>query len=230
MFEVKITHQVIIHENKVNIWQKMANRVLKDFPEYVLGQEDFEKEVDWNKVFGRCAPLHIEIGSGKGTFIVNQSKAFPEINFLGIEWANKYYRAAVDRIGRWAIPNARMLRTDAATWIQEHVGDETVSQYHIYFPDPWPKARHNKRRLICPANIEEFYRTLKKDGIINIATDHKDYFDWMLDAFSGFMDRFEEIEFIRGAGAKDGEMVGTNFERKYIVEGRKIYTLALRKK
>ena len=123
-----------------------------------------------------------------------------------------------------------MLRTDAAVWIPEHVANEIVSQYHIYFPDPWPKARHNKRRLICPVNIDQFYRTLKKDGIINIATDHKDYFEWMLDAFSGFLDKFEKIEFIRGAGAKDGEMVGTNFERKYIIEGRETYTLALRKK
>lgn len=208
----------------------MANRVLKEFPEYVLGHKDFEGFVDWEKVFGRKSPIHIEIGSGKGTFIVNESKAFPEINFLGIEWANKYCRAAVDRVGRWAIENVRMMRTDAAVWMSEHVADETIAQYHIYFPDPWHKARHNKRRLICPPNIEQFYRTLEPNGIINIATDHQEYFEWMQEAFSGFMDRFEEIEFIRGAAARDGEMVGTNFERKYIVEGRDTYTLAVHKR
>ena len=82
--------------------------------------------VDFDAVFGRKAPLHIEIGSGRGTFLVSQAKAFPEINFIGIEWANRYYRYSADRVARWDLRNARMVRDDAAAFIAEHVGDQSV--------------------------------------------------------------------------------------------------------
>lgn len=208
----------------------MANRVFKDFPELMLGHDEYENLVDFDEVFGRKAPLHIEIGAGKGTFIFNQAKAFPEINFLGIEWANKYCRYAADRLGRWGIPNVRMMRTDAACYITEHVPDSSIECYHIYFPDPWHKKRHNKRRLICDENVKQFYRTLAPNGILNIATDHQEYYNWMCKVFSGFTDIFDKVDFVIGAGAREGEMVGTNFERKYILEGRQTYTIALQKK
>ena len=208
----------------------MTNSEPTEVQNVVLEPDRYEKNADFDQIFGRSAPLHIEIGSGKGTFLVSQAGAFPEINFLGMEWASRYYRYAVDRFERWSLGNVRMMRTDAAWYIAEHVADACVDQYHLYFPDPWHKKRHNKRRLICDENMEQFLRTMKAGAVINIATDHQDYHEWMKDVFSRFEDRLEYIPFIRAAGAKDGEMVGTNFERKYIVQGRSVYTIAVKKK
>ncbi len=208
----------------------MTARKLKDYPDISLTPQGLEGKIDFNDIFSQPQPVHIEIGSGKGTFLVNQAEAQPEINFLGIEWANKYCRHAVDRIGRWGLGNVRLIRTDAAEFIAEHVGDGSVDCFHVYFPDPWPKKRHHKRRFICEKNIAELLRCLVPDGIINIATDHADYFEQIEGVITSAADQLEKIDFIKPAGAGEDEWAGTNFERKYIKEGREIYTIAAKKK
>jgi len=202
---------------------------LKDYPDIAINLDSLSEPADFNQVFGRSAPLHLEIGSGKGTFLVSQAKAQPQINFLGIEWARKYYRYAVDRIGRWGLTNVKLIRTDAKDFIIRYVPDECVIFYHIYYPDPWPKKRHHKRRFICQENIEHFLRTLKPAGKIQIATDHADYFQWAKDAFADFRDQLKEIEFTPPVGAEESETVGTNYDRKYIKENRDVFTLAFEK-
>ncbi|OXU15421.1 tRNA (guanosine(46)-N7)-methyltransferase TrmB [Sedimentisphaera salicampi] len=199
---------------------------------FIIKPEDYEGFIDFSgDVFASSGPLHIEIGSGKGTFLVHQASAEPEVNFIGIEWARKYYRYAADRMRRWGLTNVRMLQTDAAVFIRGHIADQSVDCYHIYFPDPWPKAKHNKRRFISEKNLPELIRTLKPGGIINAATDHDDYYEQICRVlFESGKDDFEEIEFIKPAGAEEGEKTGTNFERKYIPEGRITKTAAVRKK
>jgi tRNA (guanine-N7-)-methyltransferase len=204
-------------------------RILQDYPGISLKAEDLDGKIDFVRIFGRPGPVHIEIGSGKGTFLLGQATAQPGDNFLGIEWARKYYRYAVDRIGRWGLTNVRIIRTDAATFLADSVLDDSVDCFHIYFPDPWPKKRHHKRRFICPANTEHLIRCLKSDGRLLIATDHADYFEQIKKVLAATSDVFEEIDFIKPAGAESGEWTGTNFERKYIKDQRQIYTIAVRK-
>jgi tRNA (guanine-N7-)-methyltransferase len=206
------------------------SRTLKNYPEISLKPEDFNGKLDLFQIFGRHGEVHIEVGSGKGTFLLNQARAQPSDNFLGIEWAGRYYRYAVDRLGRWGVTNVRMIRTDAAGFIAESVPDGCVDCFHIYFPDPWPKKRHHKRRFICPSNLEHLIRCLKTAGQIRIATDHTDYFEQIRKVIAAESDRLEEIDFMRPVGAESGEWAGTNFERKYIRDQRSIYTLALQKK
>lgn len=203
-------------------------RIIKDYPEISLDQETLDGHVDFEVLFGRKASVHIEIGSGKGTFLVSEAEAYPDNNYLGIEWANRYYKFAVDRIGRKELGNVRIIRTDASFFFAEHVPESSVSWFHIYFPDPWPKARHNKRRLICTENVEHIIKCLEPGGVINLATDHADYFEQMEEVMNAEFQKgsLKQIPFTRAAGAKEGETVGTNFERKYIVEGRKINTIA----
>jgi tRNA (guanine-N7-)-methyltransferase len=203
---------------------------LKEYPGVALNPEDFAGPLDFAQIFGRSSPVAIEIGSGKGTFLVDQARAQPQVSFVGIEWARKYYRHAVDRVGRWGLTNVRLLRADAATFLRDFVPDGSVDCFHIYFPDPWPKKRHHKRRLLQVANVEILLRCLKPGGEIRIATDHKDYFDQIRQVMAGFSDRLQEIEFPRPAGARDNELTGTNYERKYVKTNRPIYTLALRKR
>lgn len=209
----------------------MPRRVIKDYQNISLRPENITGMIDFDDIFGRNADVHIEVGSGKGTFLVNAAQAYPEINFLGIEWANKFYKLAVDRIGRWGIGNVRIIRTDVATFLPENIPDASVSWFHIYYPDPWPKARHHKRRFISHANTAQILRCLKTGGIINIATDHDGYFEQIAEVLAAAVNNrtVEIVDFTRTPGAREGEMVGTNYERKYIVEGRKSYTIAAKK-
>lgn len=204
-------------------------RILKDYPGVSLRPEDLDGTIDVVQVFGRPGPVHVEVGAGKGAFLLGQAKARPDDNFLGIERARKYYRYTVDRIGRWGLTNVRIIRTDAAGFIAGFVPDDSVDYFHVYFPDPWPKKRHHKRRFLCPANLEHLIRCLKTGGQLRIATDHADYFEQIKAVVAARSDKLEEIDFLKPAGAETGEWVGTNFERKYLKDQRPIYTLAARK-
>jgi tRNA (guanine-N7-)-methyltransferase len=204
-------------------------RILKEYPSVSLNPEDLDGKIDFVRIFGRAGPVHIEIGTGKGTFLLNQAGAQPGDNFLGIEWARKYYRYAVDRIGRWGLTNVRIIRTDAATFLADFIPDNSVECFHIYFPDPWPKKRHHKRRFICPANLEHLLRCLKTGGQLKIATDHTDYFEQIKTVLTSRNEKLQEIDFLPTAGAEASEWVGTNFERKYLKDQRPIYTLAVKK-
>jgi tRNA (guanine-N7-)-methyltransferase len=205
-------------------------RELKEYAEVALSAEDLGDRLDFVQIFGRAGPVHIEIGSGKGTFLVAQARAQPEVSFLGIEWARKFYRHAVDRIGRWGLRNVRLVRADAAAFLRDLVPPESVDCFHIYFPDPWPKKRHHKRRLLQSSNLEVVVRCLKPGGEIRIATDHADYFEQIRQVTSAYGDTLEEIEFERPAGAREGELTGTNYERKYVRQSRPIHTAAFRKR
>lgn len=209
----------------------MAKRAFKAFPNISIKPENIDGMLDFEDLFGRSLPVEIEVGTGKGTFLLAEAQALPEKNFLGIEWANKYYKSAVDRLGRWNIQNVRIIRTDAADFIAGHVPDNSVQTLHLYFPDPWPKKKHHKRRFFCDDNMVQLLRILEPQGTINIATDHAGYFEQMTDVSGRAIeqDLVKIIEFRRPAAAKNGELVGTNYERKYIKQGRKTYTLALQK-
>ena len=204
-------------------------RILKNYPLVALRDEDLDGKIDFARSFGRRGPVHIEIGSGKAAFLLNQAMAQPDVNFLGIERAGRYYRYAVDRIGRWSLSNVRIIRTDAAHFLANFVPDSSVECFHIYFPDPWPKKRHHKRRFFCSANLEQLLRCLKPGGSLRIATDHAGYFEQIQEVLADQAGRIEEIGFLPTAGAEVGEWVGTNFERKYLREQRPIYTIAVRK-
>jgi len=205
-------------------------RTLREYRSIVLQPEDLPTSGDLAGVFGRAGSFHIEIGSGKGTFLVQEAKSHPEVNYLGIEWANKFYRYAADRLGRWGLANVRIIRADAAAFLREYVPAGSVDCFHIYFPDPWPKKRHHKRRFVQKDNMEMLIARLRPDGRIQLTTDHAEYFAQMRQVTSELRDELEEVEFVRPGGAADGELTGTNYERKYIKDRRTIHALAFRKK
>ncbi len=203
---------------------------LNEYASVALKSEDLVGKIDLAHIFGRPGSVHIEIGTGKGTFLLHAARAQPEVNFLGVEWARRFYLHAVDRIGRWHLTNVRIIRTDAAAFLADLVPAESVACLHIYFPDPWPKKRHHKRRLVQQANMPALVRCLEPGGHLRLATDHTEYFEQMKAVTSAWRDELEPTEFVRPAGADEGEMTGTNYERKYIKDKRTIYTLALRRR
>lgn len=174
--------------------------------------------------------MDLEIGSGKGTFLVQQAVEEPDIDFLGIEWAKGFWRHAADRARRHDIANVRLLWADATVFVRNYVADQTFRRVHIYFPDPWPKKRHHKRRSVQAPFLMELHRVLQDGGEVRLATDHHEYFDWMQDHANQVADHFERRPFERPDSAGEGELVGTNFERKYRREGRPFNAMILAKR
>ena len=178
----------------------------------------------------RALPIELEIGSGKGTFLVQQAQRTPEVNYLGIEWAREYWRYAADRIRRHQLTAVRMLHADAAEFVHWHCPDALFRQVHVYFPDPWPKKRHHKRRFVQESNLRRLHRVIEPGGFVRIVTDHDAYFAWIEQHVEAVGDLFDRLPFERPISAAEGEIVGTNFERKYRREGRPFHGLTLSKR
>jgi tRNA (guanine-N7-)-methyltransferase len=192
-----------------------------------LDVETLPRPINWAELFGNSNPVEMEIGMGKGTFLVEQARAHPETNFFGIEYARWFWRYASDRLRRNGCANARTVRAEASYFLHEFVTDASISVLHIYFPDPWPKKRHHKRRLIQAPFMREIVRVLAPRGRLQVVTDHKDYFEQIETVIRE--SEMKVVDYNRPGGAADGEFVGTNFERKYKREGRPFYAIAAAK-
>ncbi len=175
-------------------------------------------------------PLDLEIGSGKGTFLVQEALRTPAVNHIGIEWARAYWRHAADRCRRRGLRNVRLVQVEAAMFVRCYVADAVFRQVHVYFPDPWPKTRHHKRRLIQEPFLRQLHRILEPAGLVRLATDHDLYFSWMQGHAARTHHLFEMLPFAPLESAGDDELVGTNFERKYRRQGRPFYAMLLRKR
>ena len=191
-----------------------------------LDVETLPRPLDWKQVFGNDHPVELEIGTGKGTFLTDRAKARPDVNFFGVEWANWFYRYASDRLRRNGCFNARMVRAEAGYFLAEFVADRSVSVLHVYFPDPWPKKRHHKRRLVQEPFLRQAERILAPGGRVQIVTDHEGYFEENIEPVLKSSQHLSIIDYNRPGSAAEGEFVGTNFERKYRREGRPFYALA----
>ena len=189
-----------------------------------LDVETLPRPLNWAELYGRVAPVELEIGMGKGTFLTDQARARPDINFFGIEWARWYWRYASDRLRRNQCFNARTVRAEAGYFLSEFVPAASLSVLHIYFPDPWPKARHHKRRLVQPPFLRQAERVLIPGGHLRIVTDHAEYFEQIQAVVKA--SNLTVIDYTRPGSAPEGEFVGTNFERKYRREGRPFHALA----
>src|SRR5436189_4541393 len=189
-----------------------------------LEVDSLPRPIVWRDLYGNEHPVELEIGMGKGTFLTEQAKARPDVNFFGIEWANWFWRYASDRLRRNGCTNARTVRAEATYFLSEFVPPESISVLHIYFPDPWPKKRHHKRRLIQEKFMPLVQRILKPAGRLQIVTDHADYFEQIEPVVRA--SQLQIVDYNRPGSASEGEFVGTNFERKYKREGRPFYAIA----
>ena len=185
-----------------------------------LNPEVGVEQLDWRRVFGREGRVEVEIGIGKGRFLLACATARPEVLHLGIEWSNEYLRVVETRAERGNLDNVRFVRADASDLVRRAIPEGSVSTYYIFYPDPWPKKRHHKRRFLQTANVDALARTLVPSGWLHVATDHDDYWsviEPLLDTHAAFARQpvFGGPEFPLPV---DGAL--TNFEAKYEVQGR----------
>lgn len=178
--------------------------------------------------FDAPLPVELEIGCGKGGFLLHRARATPGVGFVGIEWANKIYEYAADRMARWGLSNVRILRTDARAFVMRHLAPACLSALHLYHPDPWPKKRHHKRRLVQDDFAAAAVRALLPGAEWLVQSDHQEYFD-QIRAVLGRAVGLVEISWDEAQCKAAEDWSGTNFEVKYTREGRAIYRAAYRR-
>ena len=207
--------------------------------------------------------FEVEIGCGKGTFLLETARACPEVNFLGIEWAREFYLYTADRVRRAQLSNVRMMRTDAGDFLRWRCIDAIVDVIHLYFSDPWPKRKHHKNRVVQHRFLAEAWRVLAPGGQLRIVTDHDELWAWDQEHFAVWTDAavyaawsagsvvakpehqgiptaalprlgagmapFAVAAFTPPSWVGEGEVVGTNYERKFSSEAKPPHSVVLRK-
>ena len=143
-------------------------------------QEPEQKKGKWAEVFGNDHPIHIEVGMGKGQFIIEMAKRNPEINYIGIEKYSTVLVRAVEKLEDFEQNNLRLIRMDAEN-IEEVFDKDEVDRIYLNFSDPWPKDRHAKRRLTSTRFLERYNNILTPEGRVMFKTDNKDLFDFSLE-------------------------------------------------
>jgi tRNA (guanine-N7-)-methyltransferase len=195
----------------------------------LLPAEQVAETVDFGRIFGNDRPVEVEIGSGKGGFLVEAAQARPQHNFLGIEHIEKFAMYIADRAARHGLGNVRVLSVDAGHLFVHRVPPASVDVLHIYHPDPWPKKRHHKRRLFQPTFVEAAIRALKLGGLWYIQTDHAEYFE-VVKAVMLDRPQLEPIDFAGQEATAGAPVLQTNFAVRYGQGGESIYQLAFRRK
>ena len=138
--------------------------------------DDLPAAFDAAGLFGRTAPLEVEVGSGKGLFLAGAARAHPERDYLGIEVAQKYARYAAAKLARQKATNALMIRGDGLALFRQWFPPASLSAVHVYFPDPWWKKRHKKRRVLNEDFLRDVERTLVAGGRLHFWTDVEEYY------------------------------------------------------
>ena len=146
-----------------------------------MGVDYQEQMLDMKTLFGREAPVVLEIGFGMGKSLVEMAKNAPEKNFLGIEVHTPGVGACLADAGEAGITNLRILNHDAVEVLEYMIPEQSLATFQLYFPDPWHKARHHKRRIVQPAFIENMRHKLVIGGVIHMATDWENYAEYMLE-------------------------------------------------
>ena len=149
-----------------------------------VGAEVGDTLLDTTAWFGRQAPLVLEIGSGTGTATAAMAKAEPHVNLLAVEVYRPGLAQLLQQIERDDIPNVRVLRGDAVEVLENMVAPASLTGVRVFFPDPWPKARHHKRRLLQASTFALIASRLRPGGVLHVATDHAEYAEWIAEVGS----------------------------------------------
>ncbi|WP_096224708.1 tRNA (guanosine(46)-N7)-methyltransferase TrmB [Geobacillus sp. FJAT-46040] len=190
------------------------------YPQYVIPDPE-TKRGRWRELFGHDQPLHVEIGTGKGKFITEMAKLHPDVNFIGIELYPSVLVSALDKLIESGLANVKLLNANAKD-LTAFFADGEVSRIYLNFSDPWPKKRHEKRRLTYRDFLALYDRILAEDGDIHLKTDNQSFFEYSLVSLSqyGFVLASVQLD-LHQSGMTDNVM--TEYEEKFSAKGNRIY-------
>lgn len=195
---------------------------------YVI-QTPEEKKANWAEVFGNRNPVYIEVGMGKGKFLMELAQKNPDINYVGVERYSTVLLKAIRKQERLKLPNLCFLREDAEKLADIFEKGE-VWKIYLNFSDPWPKDRHAKRRLTSPRFMAVYDRILKSDGIVEFKTDNRDLFEYSLQSIpeAGWDVEWYTFDLHHSDYAEENVM--TEYEAKFFAQGKSICKLAASRK
>lgn len=192
-------------------------------------EEEKYDPVIFSEFFGSDQPVEFEIGCGKGKFLVARAIANPGINFLGIDRVSKFMNIGKTRAQKRVLPNIRFLRAEAKAFLTGAVAPLSVSIFHLYFPDPWPKRRHQPRRVFTAELLRLLHARLAPGGLVEIATDDKEYFDAMKKTIAATAELWENVREAVNERILD-PLNKTSYEIKWAAQGRSLYYTELKKR
>lgn len=183
-----------------------------------------ELPVPWDcaALFGRTAPLEVEMGCGKGLFLQNAAAAAPERDFLGVEVSHKYARFTAARLARRGLANAVAVDGDGLRMFREVLADRCAAAVHVYFPDPWWKARHHKRRVLNEPFLADVVRVLSPGGRLHFWTDVREYYDATLELIAAKTPLAGPLPVAEKTAEHDLDF-RTHFERRTRLHGEAVY-------
>lgn len=187
-------------------------------------------ELSTTTIFGRNAPLIVEIGFGMGEATAAIAQSLSDKNFIGIEVHTPGVGALLKLIGENNIGNLRIVQHDAVEVLKNMIPDDALAGFHIFFPDPWPKKRHHKRRLIQPEFVTLLARKLRRGGYLHLATDWEDYAHHMLEVLGREPALTNTPDAVDGFAPRPDYRGTSSFERKGLAKGHSVWDLVFIKK
>ncbi len=189
--------------------------------EFVVHEPEMMKG-KWREAFGNDHPVYVEIGMGKGRFLMDMARLYPEINFIGIEKYSSVLLRAVQKLEEEELPNVRLIRMDAED-LENVFAQGELDRIYLNFSDPWPKDRHAKRRLESRQFLARYDQIMKKDGTIEFKTDNRALFDFALEEVEAAGWTLKEKTFDLHADARLNEgNVMTEYEERFSAQGNPI--------
>lgn len=186
---------------------------------------DYFRRLKPRDLFPDAPPFEVDLGCGDGSFLLELAQQNPDRNFLGVERLLGRVRKVCRRAHNRQLPNLKVLRLEARYTVEWLLPPSSVSRLHLLFPDPWPKARHHKRRLVQQDFLGALEKILVPGGEFLFKTDHEDYFQWAVEEIESF-GRLEVIDWPEGAFPYPP----TDFEAQWLAQGREVYRLRAGKK
>ena len=195
------------------------------FFELKVGKEQI---LNFQEIFGNDNPVHLEIGSGRGEFLLHKSVQHPGVNFLAIEFKEKRIKTIIRHLDLKINKNVRVIKLFVDEKVTDYVPKESFQIIYIIHPDPWPKRKHHKNRIIQHHFIDVLWKILKPEGIIQLSTDNEEYANWIIQHFRERKDfkSFYKVGFSR---EPEEEHFETYFEKKKREEGFEPFFLKFRK-
>ncbi len=193
-----------------------------DLRPWFIAVHDLPDEIQWSEFWGNDQPVELDVGCGRGLFLFNASLNNPQTNYLGLELDFKEGRRSAKRLKKRKATNARVAGGDAAIALRKHIPPATVDAVHVYFPDPWWRKKHRRRRIFTDTFVDLCSRVLKPGGHLHSWTDVPDYFE----IIQALMEHHEDFESLPPPDERPPEHdmdYQTSFERKKRKEGFPIY-------